>query len=119
MDGLTLAAEAIRPRVAAIGTCRIFLPLRYLEVSNQIVPIADPVRWYTHSIPEAIQKVRIIKGEMAIPPNLVPLLAYEVNHFDTTLFRPDYFGAADIFVTEVSSINTVRSGEISNFSGGA
>jgi hypothetical protein len=108
MDGLTLAVEANRPRVAAIGTCRIFAPLKYLEVGNQIVPIRDPVNWYTHSIPEAIQKVRIIKAEMAIPAFLVPLLAYEVDHIDTTLFRPDYYEAADIFVIEVSSINTVQ-----------
>jgi hypothetical protein len=108
MDGLTSAAEAIRPTVAAIGTCRVFLPLSYLELNNRIVPIRDPVRWYTHSIPEAIQKIRIIKGEMAIPSRLVPLVAYEVERFDTGLFRPGYYEAAEVFVIEVSSINTVQ-----------
>jgi hypothetical protein len=108
MDGLTLAAEAIRPRVAAIGTCRIFSPLSYLERDNQIDPVRDPVRWYTHSIPEAIQKIRILKGEVAITPSLVPLVAYEADHFETDLFRPDYYEASEVFVVEVSSINTVQ-----------
>jgi hypothetical protein len=108
MDGLSLAAKSIRPRVGAIGTCRIFSPLHYLERNTRIIAVKDPLKWYTHSIPEAIQKIRIIRGEVTIPSNLVPFIVYEVDRFDPGLYRPGYYEAAEVFVIEVSAINTVQ-----------
>jgi hypothetical protein len=108
MDGLSLAAKSIRPRVGAIGTCRIFSPLHYLERNTRIIAVKDPLKWYTHSIPEAIQKIRIIRGEVTIPSSLVPFIVYEVDRFDPLLYRPGYYEAAEVFVIEVSAINTVQ-----------
>jgi len=64
-----------KPRVLAVGSCRIVRPLRILAEQGAIhlVNAREP-GWFTHSVNEGLQYVRILTGEVDVPSSLRPFL---------------------------------------------
>lgn len=89
--------------VSAIGSCRIHTPIRLLA-RGRIRTDHQGAEWYTHSTRDALQKLKIVRGQLQIPDELVPLIAEtHEQKWNPGAHRPDFYGATDVFVIEICS----------------
>ena len=88
-------------RIAPIGTCRVFLPIRNLQQRNLARLIGVRNYGYVHTPAEALQQARFITGELeSIPEHLFPMIATVAP--DTPRLTVDPF-RPDVYLVEVSS----------------
>lgn len=98
------------PRVLAIGSCRIFRPLRKLHEADQIelVNYADRF-WFTHTAAAARQYVDVMEGRVTIPAEIRPAA------LETDLEWPEDMAMGlpevDAVVVEVSSLKEQMLGD--------
>lgn len=97
------------PTVLAIGSCRIFRPLRRLHDEGRINLVNYTERyWFTHTAAAALQYVDVMQGRVAVPPEL-RRAALETE----LVFPADMalgIGEVDLVVVEVSSLKQHRIG---------
>lgn len=94
-------------KVTVLGSCRVVNPLRALDGRRIDIVNADNL-WYTHSAPEAVQKVGLLTSALQLDPALMRFVAgVEPAPPDLTHARPDYFEGTEVAVVEVSA-NRVR-----------
>lgn len=88
-------------RIAPIGTCRVFLPIRSLQQRNLARLIAARNYGYVHSPAEALQQARFMTGKIfSIPEHLFPKIATvspDTPRVSAAPFRPD------VYLVEISS----------------
>lgn len=78
------------PSILAIGTCRLHTPLQAAAQAGLVDLKVLLSNHYLHSPIEAVQLVRYLLGELAIPARYLPLL------FDNVLGRPGYTPPFDV-----------------------
>lgn len=98
------------PRVLAVGSCRIFRPLRRLHKAGrlELVNYLDNF-WFTHTAAAARQYVEVMQGDKAIPTYL------RDASLETPIDFPEDMAAGlpdvDVVAVEVSSLKQHRIGE--------
>lgn len=100
-----------RPRVLAIGTCRIFRPLRRMDAAGTIEMLhygKTPHWWFTHTAAEGIQYLRALSGEIDIPAHLRPLVCETTADLPADLAAPDSLNRVDLVVVEISTFKTLE-----------
>ncbi|WP_146826024.1 DUF362 domain-containing protein [Aeromicrobium flavum] len=93
------------PRVLAIGSCRVFRPLRKLAADDHLtlVNAAAHESWFTHTSAAAVQYLDVVQGRREIPHELrgaVMESPFTEWADDMSVELP----AADVVVVEVSSM---------------
>lgn len=78
------------PAILAIGTCRLHTPLFAAAQAGRVELRVLPSNHYLHSPVEAVQLVRYLSGELAVPARYLPLM------FDNNLGRPAYAQPFDV-----------------------
>jgi hypothetical protein len=98
-------------KVAVLGSCRVVNPLRPLNGRRIDIVNADNL-WYTHSAPEAVQKVELLTSALRLDPALMPFVAGdEPAPADLSHARPDYFAGTEVAVVEVSASRVRRTAD--------
>lgn len=98
------------PNVLAIGSCRIFRPLRRLHDAGLVNLVNYEDRfWFTHTAEAARQYVDVMQGRVHIPQELRPAALESDLEWpeDMALGLPD----ADLVIAEVSSLKGPSVGE--------
>ena len=100
-------------RVLAIGSCRVFRPLRRLAIAGKIdlVNTAEDRHWFTHTAAAARQYVEVMLGDKEIPLALRSA-AFESDHtwpVDMAMGIP----AVDVVLVEVSSLKNASVASVS------
>ena len=99
-----------KPNIAVIGSCRVFNPVNILSRENKILHHSQGIDWYTHSTCDALQKIDIVKKNIEVPNELLPLLVHTNYGYDASVFRKDIFDNSDVFIVEISSIKVIKYG---------
>ena len=88
-------------RILCLSSCRVGVPLRKVTpVPNDVIYLAAPLV-FSHTAPEAAQQVRMLRGEVVPPPELLPWL--------WDLHRPRPIAtAAEVAVVEVCARRLYR-----------
>jgi hypothetical protein len=97
----------IRP----IGSCRILTPLRRTRSSLGFRLADARYQGFIHTSAEALQALRFIRGEIAYPEKLLPLIARSPDLPELT--APADLQQPDAYVIELSSAKHVHIGEYS------
>lgn len=91
------------PTVLAIGSCRIFRPLRHLHVQGRIELLNPPeYQWFTHTAAAARQHLDLIQGRVTLPPELLEAALEHVLDVPENLRVP--VAHPDVVVVEVSTL---------------
>ncbi|MCF8532896.1 MAG: hypothetical protein K9G48_07825 [Reyranella sp.] len=90
-------------RVLALGSCRIDLPLRAMESREGIDYLSPRFRKrppiYLHDVHEAIQFVRLVRGEIVLPKEFLPFAYEQGLRWDRRM--PQLLEQAECVVVEV------------------
>ena len=100
------------PRIVALGSCRVFRPLQKLQAKGEIELLyygTSPHWWFTHSAGEAIQYLAAIRGEVAIPEELRPLICETTADLPPDLTEPGLLDSVDLAVLEISTLKAFHS----------
>lgn len=89
-----------RFNVAPIGSCRVTAPLRLAQSDYGFDLNKTRNYGYCHSPAEAVQQVRFMQGQLALPQELWPLIARGVDYNAT---QKAIHRTADLYVVELSS----------------
>lgn len=95
--------------VRAIGSCRLFTPMR---MARGIYPFGLDMRrdfGFVHTSAEAIQALRFIRGEISFPDHLIPVIARDAE--TKGLVDEPVLEQPDIYLIEISSAKETRVGE--------
>jgi|GEM_PF-6181378 len=103
-------ASEVKTTVRALGTCRIFNPLRQAQQRGDVK--LDQARNYgfVHTSREVLQQLRFVCGQFQIKDEFLPLLARPKLSPD---WRTEGVNKADYHILEISSLKDVRIGNIS------
>lgn len=98
-----------RPRVLAIGSCRVFRPLRphHTDGSVELLNYLSH-QWFTHSVSGGLQFIEAITGRLDIPPTLRPLVCETALSLPSDLSGAEEF-KPDVLFFEVSSLKVYES----------
>lgn len=95
------------PNVLAIGSCRIFRPLRHLHESQSIKLINHGShQWFTHTAASAVQYADLVQGKASLPDALRPAILETEMTLPHNLFFE--FPRPDLVVVEVSTLKEHR-----------
>jgi hypothetical protein len=100
------------PVITAIGSCRVYDPIRAMELEGRAQLNQQRVFGYVHNTREVLQQLRLMTGEMPLAGRLRPFLNVP-SHWkwlpqDEAFELGDLFAATDCFVVEISSIRAIR-----------
>ena len=98
-------------KVTCFGTCRVFKPLRYLASDKRIVLHNGQFTNYTHSLPEILQMVRIMKQQWQMPPELEPYV-FNRHLGDPAKISYPELNEAHLVICEVSTRQTAYYGDV-------
>ncbi|WP_423067795.1 hypothetical protein [Devosia sp. CN2-171] len=98
--------------ITAIGSCRVYDPIRAMELEGRAQLNQQRVFGYVHNTREVLQQLRLMTGEMPLAGRLRPFLNVP-SHWkwlpqDEAFELGDLFAATDCFVVEISSIRAIR-----------
>lgn len=96
-------------RILAVGSCRIFRPLRVLHEAGEVKLLNAAHHWFTHTAASARQYVDVVSGRTVLPPELREMV------LETALSLPSELNweppeAADVVMVEVSTLKEHRVG---------
>jgi hypothetical protein len=97
-------------RLTAIGSCRVANPLRRAEARGLIGVNAARIYGYTHTPAEALQQVRWLSGEIALPEAVAPLVM--PGQSPAQAMQAARHVPSDHYLVELSSAKDVRAGGI-------
>lgn len=98
--------------VAVFGSCRVVAPALSMAREGFAISNRDNL-WYTHSVPEALQKIDVLTARLALEPDQVAWVVDTASHpADLSHVRPDYFDATDVAILEVSSSRVLHAGRL-------
>lgn len=102
-----IATGAAPPVITILGSCRVLEPLRAIRDAGLIRLNNEGITGYVHNTKEAIQKIRLLRGEIALPGHLKPYIQPDKEEWGE---RPVVFDFArtERFVVEISSLKEVR-----------
>lgn len=93
--------------VLSIGSCRVRRPLRELAKEERIDLVNETgASWFTHSLKEATQYVRALRGDRSIPLIHRNLICENSVDLPDDLKNLQYL-SADIAVVEISTLKSV------------
>lgn len=88
---------------AVLGSCRVHTPIRLLA-RDRIRTDHEGAEWYTHSTRDALQKLKIVRCQVDLPPEVVPLVVESHEQkWHPGKHHPNFYGLADVFVVEICS----------------
>ena len=90
--------------VSVFGSCRVFTPVNKLARRGLIQTAHRGIEWYTHTTRDALQKLKIVRNQLVIEAEDVPLVAE--THAKKWLpenHRKDVFDRTELFVIEACS----------------
>jgi hypothetical protein len=90
--------------ISAIGSCRVFSPLRCAQIDHGFKIGHGMSEWFTHSTKDVIQKIGVLNGVINIPPELVPLVCSDLTQYAPNEHRFDFFSGTDCFIIEICSV---------------
>ncbi len=93
-------------RITPIGTCRIHTPLRRAVPRYPIEMDLRRNYGFVHSSQEALQLIRFLQGEQALPTEVAPILARDG---DLDVYQGIQWDVADVHLVEISSSKLVSS----------
>lgn len=94
-------------RVVAVGSCRVFRPLRAAHAAGHIDLLNRGLEWFTHSAGEAVQYVDVVRGARDLPEALRPLICETDRDLPADLSSP-WVLHADVAVVEVSTLKVME-----------
>lgn len=88
---------------AVLGSCRVHTPIRLLA-RDRIRTDHEGAEWYTHSTRDALQKLKIVRRQVDVPAEVVPLVVEShAQKWHPEKHHPDFYRRADVFVVEICS----------------
>lgn len=101
---------AYKPRILAVGSCRIARPLRSLHARGVIDFVNRDEPWFTHSSGEALQYVRLLGSSFALDERLRPFVDVPDREEAPSLARPEAVRDIDLVLVEISALKVARVG---------
>jgi hypothetical protein len=95
---------ATKPRILAVGSCRIARPLRSLHKLGVIDFANKEEPWFTHSSGEGLQYVRLIRGSLKLDERLRPFVDVPDREESPSLARPGSVRDIDLVLVEISAL---------------
>ena len=102
-----------RPRVTVLGTCRVYDPFAILARQGVVELRNAGVYGFVHYAKEALQQLRVMHGELAIPLALKPYITHKKipAGADDTFGTPEnHLEETDLLVVEISSLKEIEFG---------
>ncbi|WP_265569762.1 hypothetical protein [Sphingomicrobium nitratireducens] len=96
--------------VVPIGTCRIHIPLSRAQESFDIDVRLARNYGFTHTAREAVQQLRYLHGDFAVPEAVRPILLRSED--EERRIADQRFEEPDLYIVEISSAKLVRVGEV-------
>lgn len=100
------------PVITVIGSCRVYDPVRAMELEGRTQLNQQRVFGYVHNTREVLQQLRLMTGEVPLAGRLRPFLNIPAHWKwlpqDEAYELGDLFAATDCFVVEISSIRAIR-----------
>jgi hypothetical protein len=99
-----------RPRVTVLGTCRVYDPFAILDRDGAVEVRNAGVYGFVHYTKEALQQLRVMHGEQAIPAELQIYVTHRElpTAADGNLATiENRLGGTDLLVVEVSSLKEI------------
>jgi hypothetical protein len=100
-----------RPRVTVLGTCRVYDPFAILAKRGTIELANAGVYGFVHYTKEALQQLRVMHGELAIPHTLAPYITHRelpAGAGATLATAENRLEETDLLVVEVSSLKEIE-----------
>lgn len=97
--------------VLAIGSCRIYRPLRSLHTRGLINLLnPDQPSWFTHSVGQAVQYLQVLAGETTVAGQWRDLAGERTLAPD--LAKPDLLSEVHLVVLEISVLREALAGDV-------
>jgi hypothetical protein len=93
--------------VTAIGTCRVHLPFFRLARRGGISYDQRGMYGRTHTSKEALQILRVMGGDLVLPPELRPFIMSRAHHVNHPKARLNDLTGTDVLVVELSSAKEI------------
>lgn len=108
---LLLYPALVSARVTVIGSCRVWTPFHILEKEGRVSFENTGVYGFTHYAKEALQQLKVMRGEQRIPRSLAPYISHKVlpSGGDAWVDIPLYdLSRTDLLVIEISSLKEIE-----------
>lgn len=90
--------------VSVFGSCRVFTPVNRLARRGLIKTAHRGIEWYTHTTRDMLQKLKVVRNQMVVAPEDVPLIAEtHAKKWFPDHHRKEIFAQTDLFVVEICS----------------
>lgn len=99
------------PRVTVLGTCRVYDPFAILAERGVVELGNAGVYGFVHYAKEALQQLRVMHGELAIPHALAPYITHKElpARADATFATAEnHLDETDLLVVEISSLKEIE-----------
>jgi hypothetical protein len=100
-----------RPRVTVLGTCRVYDPFAILEKRGLVEVCNTGVYGFVHYTKEALQQLRVMHGETAVPAELQRYVTHQElpSGTDGNLATAENrLEGTDLLVVEISSLKEIE-----------
>lgn len=100
------------PVITVIGSCRVYDPIRAMELEGRAQLNQQRVFGFVHNTREVLQQLRLMTGEVPLAKRLRGFLnvpqTWRWLPADEAFVLEDLFAATDCFIVEISSIRLLR-----------